>query len=64
MNLGVILSNWAFSGFMSFPDVYEVKPTSRDPGKSREMTSQFPFFRELEFPGKTESLIATTGNDI
>jgi hypothetical protein len=41
---------------MSFLTVYEVKHISRDPGKSREMTFEFPLFQEMEFPGKWEIL--------
>jgi hypothetical protein len=37
---------------------YEVKPISRDPGISRELTHKFPLSREIDFPGKWECLFA------
>jgi hypothetical protein len=47
MNLGVHTSpniNWAFSGFMTFLTVYEVKPISQDPVSSRKLWHIIPHF--------------------
>jgi hypothetical protein len=47
---------------MTFSTVYEEKPISRDPGKSREIIHYFPLSREINFPGEWESLAAAMEN--
>jgi hypothetical protein len=42
---------------MTLPTVNEGNPAYRDPGNSRENLFYFPFPREMDFPGKWESLV-------
>jgi hypothetical protein len=57
MNLRALIIKKGIFWFYVFPTVYEVKPISRDPGNSREITFKFPSSREIEFHGKWESLV-------